>query len=89
MDEELDRMKHVYNGIDSVLVSSFVLFLMSIVFFYSEQSKVAEQISTTVPSDYATSLNVVYFPQLGEFRLNVRYHRHEMRLQVSSYACQC
>ncbi|KAG7088348.1 hypothetical protein E1B28_012352 [Marasmius oreades] len=28
-------------------------------------SKVAEQISQTVPEDYATTLNVVYFPQLG------------------------
>ncbi|KAI3616291.1 dna mismatch repair protein msh5 [Moniliophthora roreri] len=28
-------------------------------------SKVAEQICQTVPVDYATSLNVVYFPQLG------------------------
>ncbi|TDL23286.1 hypothetical protein BD410DRAFT_176959 [Rickenella mellea] len=28
-------------------------------------SRVAEQISTTVSPDYATSLNVVYFPQLG------------------------
>ncbi|KIJ17739.1 hypothetical protein PAXINDRAFT_175534 [Paxillus involutus ATCC 200175] len=28
-------------------------------------SKVAEQISQTVPADYAESLNVVYFPQLG------------------------
>ncbi|KIK91641.1 hypothetical protein PAXRUDRAFT_796689 [Paxillus rubicundulus Ve08.2h10] len=28
-------------------------------------SKVAEQISHTVPADYAESLNVVYFPQLG------------------------
>ncbi|KAL4070005.1 DNA mismatch repair protein MutS [Scleroderma yunnanense] len=28
-------------------------------------SKVAQQISESVPSDYATSLNVVYFPQLG------------------------
>ncbi|KAI9443370.1 muts domain V-domain-containing protein [Lactarius indigo] len=28
-------------------------------------SKVAEGISPTVPQDYATSLNVVYFPQLG------------------------
>ncbi|KAH7885327.1 DNA mismatch repair protein MutS [Phlebopus sp. FC_14] len=47
VDEELDKRKHVYRGIDSVL------------------SKVAEQISRTVPADYATSLNVVYFPQLG------------------------
>ncbi|KAI9508899.1 DNA mismatch repair protein MutS [Russula earlei] len=29
-------------------------------------SKVAEGISPTVPQDYATSLNVVYFPQLGK-----------------------
>ncbi|KZV73807.1 hypothetical protein PENSPDRAFT_648571 [Peniophora sp. CONT] len=28
-------------------------------------SKVAEEISDTVPSDYAATLNVVYFPQLG------------------------
>ncbi|TFY68394.1 hypothetical protein EVG20_g3567 [Dentipellis fragilis] len=28
-------------------------------------SKVAEDIAETVPPDYATSLNVVYFPQLG------------------------
>ncbi|KAJ8080499.1 hypothetical protein PM082_017332 [Marasmius tenuissimus] len=28
-------------------------------------SKVAEQICQTVPDDYATTLNVVYFPQLG------------------------
>ncbi|KAG8214591.1 DNA mismatch repair protein mutS [Butyriboletus roseoflavus] len=47
VDEELDKRKHVYRGIDSVL------------------SKVAEQISQTVPLDYAESLNVVYFPQLG------------------------
>ncbi|KIJ64516.1 hypothetical protein HYDPIDRAFT_40260 [Hydnomerulius pinastri MD-312] len=47
VDEELDKRKHVYRGIDSVL------------------SKVAEQISQSVPADYAESLNVVYFPQLG------------------------
>lgn len=29
------------------------------------QSKVAEDISETVSPDYASSLNVVYFPQLG------------------------
>ncbi|KAH9480408.1 MutS protein-like protein 5 [Psilocybe cubensis] len=28
-------------------------------------SSVAEQISQTIPADYTTSLNVVYFPQLG------------------------
>ncbi|KAI1793251.1 muts domain V-domain-containing protein [Ganoderma leucocontextum] len=47
VDEELDNLKHVYNGIDSVL------------------SKVAVQMSATIPPDYASSLNVVYFPQLG------------------------
>ncbi|KZT73910.1 hypothetical protein DAEQUDRAFT_702916 [Daedalea quercina L-15889] len=47
IDEELDNLKHIYNGIDSVL------------------SRVAEQISETIPPEYATSMNVVYFPQLG------------------------
>ncbi|OBZ71456.1 Prohibitin-2 [Grifola frondosa] len=47
IDEELDNMKHIYNGIDAVL------------------SKVALQISAIVPPEYASSLNVVYFPQLG------------------------
>ncbi|KAH9841446.1 DNA mismatch repair protein MutS [Rhodofomes roseus] len=47
IDEELDNLKHIYNGIDSVL------------------SRVAQQISETIPPDYASSLNVVYFPQLG------------------------
>ncbi|PIL22345.1 hypothetical protein GSI_15033 [Ganoderma sinense ZZ0214-1] len=47
VDEELDNLKHIYNGIDSVL------------------SKVATQVSTTIPPDYTSSLNVVYFPQLG------------------------
>ncbi|KAI0770485.1 DNA mismatch repair protein MutS [Fomes fomentarius] len=47
IDEELDNLKHIYNGIDAVL------------------SKVAEQVSAMIPPDYASSLNVVYFPQLG------------------------
>ncbi|KAH9889862.1 DNA mismatch repair protein MutS [Cubamyces lactineus] len=47
VDDELDNLKHIYHGIDSVL------------------SKVAMQISATIPADYASSLNVVYFPQLG------------------------
>ncbi|KAF5369357.1 hypothetical protein D9758_002767 [Tetrapyrgos nigripes] len=47
IDEELDKRKHVYHGIDSVL------------------SKVAEKICQTVPPEYASTLNVVYFPQLG------------------------
>ncbi|KAL5501790.1 hypothetical protein ACEPAH_9050 [Sanghuangporus vaninii] len=47
IDEELDKWKHIYNGLDGVL------------------SRVATQISETVPADYTSSLNVVYFPQLG------------------------
>ncbi|THV00846.1 hypothetical protein K435DRAFT_750810 [Dendrothele bispora CBS 962.96] len=47
IDEELDKRKHVYHGIDSIL------------------SKVAERICQAVPSDYASTLNIVYFPQLG------------------------
>ncbi|RDX49897.1 hypothetical protein OH76DRAFT_495372 [Lentinus brumalis] len=47
VDDELDNLKHIYNGIDAVL------------------SKVAEQVSATIPPDYTPSLNVVYFPQLG------------------------
>ncbi|EJC98525.1 uncharacterized protein FOMMEDRAFT_96519 [Fomitiporia mediterranea MF3/22] len=49
IDEELDKWKHIYNGIDGVL------------------SRVASQVSETVPPDYTTSLNVVYFPQLGKY----------------------
>lgn len=30
------------------------------------QSRVAEQICEVVPPDYTSSLNVVYFPQLGK-----------------------
>lgn len=57
-------MKHIYNGIDGVLVR--VQGLASVPETeYDLQSKVAEQLSETIPPDYATSLNVVYFPQLG------------------------
>ncbi|KII86749.1 hypothetical protein PLICRDRAFT_164045 [Plicaturopsis crispa FD-325 SS-3] len=47
IDDELDRRKHVYHGIDAVL------------------SKVADKMAKSVPADHASSLNVVYFPQLG------------------------
>ncbi|KAJ8463856.1 hypothetical protein ONZ51_g9983 [Trametes cubensis] len=40
VDDELDNLKHIYHGIDSVL------------------SKVAMQVSATIPADYASSLNV-------------------------------
>lgn len=46
--------------------SQFTVFLIQ--FLPSDflpQSKVAEDISETVSPDYASSLNVVYFPQLG------------------------
>ena len=64
IDEELDNLKHVYNGIDGVLVRQ-TGFRSAAQTEYHPQSKVAEQLSETVPPDYATSLNVVYFPQLG------------------------
>ena len=35
-------------------------------FHYLLDPKVAEQVSATVPLNYTPSLNVVYFPQLGE-----------------------
>ncbi|KAF8578057.1 hypothetical protein K439DRAFT_1654890 [Ramaria rubella] len=43
-------------------------------------SRVAAQMGGTVPPDYAESLNVVYFPQLGLFlwlavKLTIEYHR--------------
>jgi len=64
IDEELDNRKHVYHGIDSVLVSSRISNLSTLTRpLY--QSTVAEQICERMPYDYASSLNVVYFPQLG------------------------
>jgi DNA mismatch repair protein MSH5 len=68
IDEDLDNRKHLYNGVDAVLVSKLPS-ADQIPFQHwanAAQSKVAEGISPTVPQDYATSLNVVYFPQLGE-----------------------
>lgn len=65
VDEELDKRKHVYRGIDSILVSWPDHRSLSTVGIKGKQSKVAEQISQTVPVEYAESLNVVYFPQLG------------------------
>lgn len=66
ISDELDQLKHSYNGIDSVLVST-----ASVSYFEPQltafQSKVAEQISLTVPQNYASTVNVVYFPQLGMY----------------------
>lgn len=39
----------------------------------SLQSKVAVQLSQSVPADFADALNVVYFPQLGK---SMTYGRH-------------
>ncbi|KAF9972932.1 MutS protein msh5 [Actinomortierella ambigua] len=47
VDEELDRMRQTYQGLDSFL------------------SEVAKDISKTIPSHFASTFNVVYFPQLG------------------------
>ncbi|KAF9983142.1 MutS protein msh5 [Mortierella antarctica] len=47
VDEELDRMRQTYHGLDSFL------------------SEIAKEISMTIPSDFASVINVIYFPQLG------------------------
>ncbi|KAF9358720.1 MutS protein msh5 [Mortierella sp. AD094] len=47
VDEELDRMRHTYHGLDSFL------------------SDIAKEISKTIPSDFTSTINVIYFPQLG------------------------
>ena len=74
IDEELDNLKHIHNGIDSILVPSVTLSqypLISTITF--DQSKVATQLSVTIPPDYTPSLNVVYFPQLGEHVAHVHW----------------
>ena len=64
IDDELDNLKHIYSGLDSVLVG--LLGVIATFCAYSLfQCKVAQQVSMTTPEDYAESLNVVYFPQLG------------------------
>ncbi|KAF9348822.1 MutS protein msh5 [Mortierella sp. NVP85] len=47
VDEELDRMRQTYHGLDSFL------------------SEIAKEISQTIPSDFTSTINVIYFPQLG------------------------
>ncbi|KAG0226923.1 MutS protein msh5 [Mortierella sp. GBA43] len=47
VDEELDRMRQTYHGLDSFL------------------SEIAKDISQTIPSDFTSTINVIYFPQLG------------------------
>ncbi|KAF9923346.1 MutS protein msh5 [Mortierella alpina] len=47
VDEELDRMRQTYHGLDSFL------------------SEIAKEISMAIPSDFASVINVIYFPQLG------------------------
>ncbi|KAF9106612.1 MutS protein msh5 [Mortierella sp. AM989] len=47
VDEELDRMRHTYHGLDNFL------------------SEIAKEISLTIPSDFTSTINVIYFPQLG------------------------
>ncbi|KAI0246735.1 DNA mismatch repair protein MutS, partial [Lactifluus subvellereus] len=50
IDEELDNRKHVYSGINAVLVSQSLLYC---------------SIMLHCP-DYAAPLDIVYFPQLGD-----------------------
>ncbi|ORZ26614.1 DNA mismatch repair protein MutS, partial [Lobosporangium transversale] len=47
VDEELDRMRSTYHGLDSFL------------------SECAREISATIPSEFTSTINVIYFPQLG------------------------
>ncbi|GJJ76106.1 DNA mismatch repair protein MSH5 [Entomortierella parvispora] len=47
VDEELDRMRQNYHGLDSFL------------------SEIAKEISLTIPSEFTSTINVIYFPQLG------------------------
>jgi DNA mismatch repair protein MSH5 len=47
IDEELDRMKRMYDGLDDML------------------GQVARQIAAEIPGPVDTTLNVIYFPQLG------------------------
>ena len=79
IDETLDDQKHLYAGLDSVLVRpmpfSIIIILLANKSNETKQSKVAHRIadSQTVPYEYAKRLNVVYFPQLGKQTL-VRLH---------------
>lgn len=47
VDEELDEMKRMYDGLDDML------------------GEVARQIAAGVPGPVQSTLNVIYFPQLG------------------------
>jgi DNA mismatch repair protein MSH5 len=71
IDEELDNRKHVYYGIDSVLVR-LVEPLNTPMLTMAMQSKVAEQIGQKVSPNYARALNIVYFPQLGASSFSFR-----------------
>lgn len=89
IDEELDNWKHIYNGIDDVLVRNpYCPFWDDFNINKSAQYRVAQQISELVPEDYATSLNVVYFPQLGILTLLGFYQAsHPIRFfDMPSYA---
>lgn len=68
-------MKSLINGSIYTMASTVFWYVKCIHYHLNNcnheglQSHVATQISETVPADYATSLNVVYFPQLGWFLL--------------------
>ena len=56
-------------SIQSSYVSQLTAHISRLTDYPNSQSKVAMQVSATIPADYASSLNVVYFPQLGEILL--------------------
>ncbi|KAG9293455.1 hypothetical protein G9A89_009179 [Geosiphon pyriformis] len=64
----VDEASRTYNGLDSFLVKVFffkakdqILYLNSLII----QSEVAREIATMIPTEFASTLNVIYFPQLG------------------------
>ncbi|KAG0305462.1 MutS protein msh5 [Dissophora globulifera] len=75
VDEELDRMRQTYHGLDSFL------------------SEIAKEISQTIPSDFTSTINVIYFPQLGylitvpmnpEWKTEQDYHLQGLSYQFST-----
>ncbi|KAG0326787.1 MutS protein msh5 [Dissophora globulifera] len=75
VDEELDRMRQTYHGLDNFL------------------SEIAKEISQTIPSDFTSTINVIYFPQLGylitvpmnpEWKTEQDYHLQGLSYQFST-----
>lgn len=76
VDAELDELRRKYHGLSSLLVGTPLpdfplawLIRSSI----DPQSRVATDLSCEVPPEFANSLSVVYFPQLG-YLINIPFH---------------